>query len=52
MNFGIPSEFLDHAKRSEVLTRIGLTAQDVARAVVEHMARRADRDEAVSLPGD
>lgn len=52
MNFGIPSEFLDHAKRSEVLTRIGLTAQDVARAVVEHMARRAERDEAVSLPGD
>ncbi|MFM7146742.1 MAG: 1-deoxy-D-xylulose-5-phosphate synthase N-terminal domain-containing protein, partial [Actinomycetales bacterium] len=38
-NFGIPAEFLDHGKRSEVLARIGLTAQDVSRAIVESVAR-------------
>jgi len=52
MTFGIPSQFLDHAKRSEVLAAIGLTAQDVARAVVEHMASHAESDEAVALPRD
>ncbi len=34
---GIPQEFLDHAKRGAVLERIGLTAQAVARDVVEAM---------------
>ncbi len=38
-NFGIPTEFLDHGKRSEVLVRIGLTAQEVSRAIVESVAR-------------
>ena len=38
-NFGIPAEFLDHGKRAEVLARIGLTAQDVSRAIVESVAR-------------
>jgi 1-deoxy-D-xylulose-5-phosphate synthase len=52
MTFGIPSQFLDHAKRSEVLATIGLTAQDVARAVVEHMASHAESDEAIALPRD
>ena len=32
---GIPQEFLDHAKRGLVLERIGLTAQTLARAIVE-----------------
>lgn len=52
MTFGIPSQFLDHAKRGEVLASIGLTAQDVARAVVEHMASYTDSDAAVALPRD
>jgi 1-deoxy-D-xylulose-5-phosphate synthase len=52
MTFGIPAQFLDHAKRSEVLAAIGLTAQDVARAVVEHMASRSESDDAVALPRD
>jgi 1-deoxy-D-xylulose-5-phosphate synthase len=52
MSFGIPTEFLDHGKRSEVLSGINLTPQDVARAVVEHMASRVARDDAVSLPRD
>ena len=38
-NFGIPAEFLDHGKRAEVLAQIGLTAQDVSRAIVESVAR-------------
>jgi 1-deoxy-D-xylulose-5-phosphate synthase len=37
--FGVPPRFLDHAKRDEVLAEIGLTAQDIARAVVEAAAR-------------
>jgi len=32
---GIPQEFLDHAKRGAILERIGLTAQSIARRVVE-----------------
>ncbi|HEX4699530.1 MAG TPA: 1-deoxy-D-xylulose-5-phosphate synthase [Actinomycetes bacterium] len=34
-DFGVPAEFLDHATRAQVLTRIGLTAQDIARDIVE-----------------
>ncbi|WP_081682981.1 1-deoxy-D-xylulose-5-phosphate synthase [Marmoricola sp. URHB0036] len=32
---GIPQEFLDHAKRDAILERIGLTAQALARGIVE-----------------
>jgi 1-deoxy-D-xylulose-5-phosphate synthase len=35
---GIPSRFLEHGTRAEVLTAIGLTAQDVSRSVVETIA--------------
>ncbi len=34
-DFGVPSQFLDHGKRAEVLVEIGLTAQDIARDIVE-----------------
>jgi len=37
-DFGIPLRFLDHAKRPEVLVEIGLTAQDIARDIVETVA--------------
>jgi 1-deoxy-D-xylulose-5-phosphate synthase len=37
--FGVPPEFLEQGKRAEVLAEIGLTAQDVARRVVETVAR-------------
>ena len=37
-DFGIPLRFLDHAKRPEVLAEIGLTAQDIARDIVETVA--------------
>ncbi|NUU21636.1 MAG: 1-deoxy-D-xylulose-5-phosphate synthase [Streptomycetaceae bacterium] len=38
-DYGIPQEFLDHAKPGEILTRIGLNAQDISRRVVEDVAR-------------
>jgi len=37
--FGIPQQFLEHAKRGAILSRIGLNAQDISRAVVEAVAR-------------
>jgi 1-deoxy-D-xylulose-5-phosphate synthase len=40
-DFGIPARFLEHAKRAEVLDEIGLTAQDIAREVVETVSRLA-----------
>jgi 1-deoxy-D-xylulose-5-phosphate synthase len=36
--FGIPRRFLPHGTRAQVLAEIGLTAQDVSRAVTEAMA--------------
>jgi 1-deoxy-D-xylulose-5-phosphate synthase len=34
-DFGVPAGFHPHGSRSEILTALGLTAQDVARAVTE-----------------
>jgi 1-deoxy-D-xylulose-5-phosphate synthase len=49
--FGVPSRFLDHARRSDVLESCGLTAQAVSRDVVEVFARRdVDADEASRSP--
>ena len=52
MAFGIPDAFLDHGKRAEVLASIGLTAQDIARAIVERIASRSTMDDQVALPRD
>ncbi|MFI5736550.1 1-deoxy-D-xylulose-5-phosphate synthase [Kribbella sp. NPDC051587] len=38
-DFGIPQQFLDHAKRAAVLQQIGLTGQQIARDVIEAIAR-------------
>ena len=38
-DLGIPRRFLDHGTRAEVLAELGLTAQEVARRVVELVAR-------------
>ncbi|WP_329579898.1 1-deoxy-D-xylulose-5-phosphate synthase [Kitasatospora sp. NBC_01250] len=38
-DFGIPQEFLDHAKREEVMAEIGLTAPDIARQVTALVSR-------------
>nr|WP_189106792.1 1-deoxy-D-xylulose-5-phosphate synthase [Streptomyces camponoticapitis] len=38
-DFGIPSRFLDHASRKELLAEIGLTAPDIARQVTGLVSR-------------
>ena len=38
-DMGIPQRFLDHATRAQVLAEVGLTAQEVARRLVETVAR-------------
>jgi len=38
-DFGIPSRFLDHASRGEVMAEIGLTAPDIARQVTGLVAK-------------
>ncbi len=45
---GIPQEFLDHAKRDAILQRIGLTAQSLARGIVEDVTA-LDRGEQPTL---
>jgi 1-deoxy-D-xylulose-5-phosphate synthase len=39
LNFGLPKEFLQHAKRAEILTSVGLTGQEISRTVVETAVR-------------
>ncbi len=34
-SIGVPLDFLEHSKRSEILNDIGITAQNIARSVVE-----------------
>jgi len=40
---GIPQEFLHHAKRAKILADVGLTAQALARSIVEDVTS-LDRD--------
>jgi 1-deoxy-D-xylulose-5-phosphate synthase len=50
-DLGLPKRFLDHASREEVLADLGLTAQDVARAVTEWAAGIiTDSDSALGAP--
>lgn len=42
--FGIPQEFLDHAKRDLILADCGLTPQDLARDITEAVARVTSAD--------
>ncbi|SDB83957.1 1-deoxy-D-xylulose-5-phosphate synthase [Raineyella antarctica] len=37
--FGIPDRYLAHASRGEIIAELGLTGQDIARSVVEHVVR-------------
>jgi 1-deoxy-D-xylulose-5-phosphate synthase len=58
--YGIPQEFLDHAKRDAILERIGLTAQALARGIVEEVTaldgspegHRSDGDRQLQRPAD
>lgn len=48
---GIPQEFLGHAKRDKILERIGLSAQALARGIVEDITAVADGDVLVDVDG-
>src|SRR6185369_8282382 len=53
-DFGIAQKFLDHAKRDEILAEVGLAPQDLARKVVEAIAKRQpalEGDPAAVAPG-
>ncbi|MGP3913265.1 1-deoxy-D-xylulose-5-phosphate synthase [Nonomuraea sp. 10N515B] len=43
--YGIPQEFLNHAKRAAILGQIGLTGQDLARQITEAVAKRTSHVE-------
>ncbi|MEU4193927.1 1-deoxy-D-xylulose-5-phosphate synthase [Kribbella sp. NPDC026611] len=43
-DFGIPQQFLEHAKRPAVLQEIGLTGQELARDITELIAGRQGAD--------
>ncbi|HET6816147.1 MAG TPA: 1-deoxy-D-xylulose-5-phosphate synthase [Mycobacteriales bacterium] len=43
-SFGLPQEFLAQGRRAEVLNRVGLTAQQIARSIVESIARHQPID--------
>jgi 1-deoxy-D-xylulose-5-phosphate synthase len=45
-NFGTPLAFLDHAKRSSILSDLGLTGQAITRSITEWMARQ-ERGESI-----
>jgi 1-deoxy-D-xylulose-5-phosphate synthase len=49
--FGLPQSFLAHGRRPEVLERVGLTAQDVSREIVEAVAGLDARLEGADLNG-
>ncbi|WP_460863485.1 1-deoxy-D-xylulose-5-phosphate synthase [Rhodococcus aerolatus] len=43
-DLGVPQEFLDHGSRGQVLSRVGLTSQDLARKVTGWVAGMAPAD--------
>ncbi len=48
---GLPRRFLEHGSRAEVLTECGLTAQEIARGVIEAVARLDGDLTAPASPG-
>ena len=46
---GIPQQFLSHAKRAAILDRIGLSAQSLARGIVEELTAAADGGELLDV---
>ena len=41
-SIGIPLQFLDHAKRGDILNELGISAQSVARSLVTWSSRKSD----------
>jgi len=50
-DLGVPQQFLDHATRAEVLTDLGLTAQDLARRITGWVAAMAPDELNATDPG-
>ncbi|MEX5708102.1 1-deoxy-D-xylulose-5-phosphate synthase [Parafrankia sp. FMc6] len=48
--FGVAQRFLDHGKRDDVLAEVGLAPQDLARKVIEAVAKRQPELENQPLP--
>jgi 1-deoxy-D-xylulose-5-phosphate synthase len=46
--FGVPRTFLEHGKRTQILEAIGLTDQQVSRAIIEWVAAQPGRLDASS----
>jgi len=47
-DLGIPNRFLDHGTRAQLQAELGLTAQEVARRLVEHVAGHAVDEDAAA----
>jgi len=56
LGFAIPQAFIGHGRRAEVLERVGLSAQEISRQVVERVARlealQVAQQEAQDLPAE
>lgn len=47
-SIGAPLEFIEHAKRSEILNDLGITAQNIARSIVEWNSSHSDSNATVT----
>ena len=50
--FGIPQEFIEHAKRAMILADLGLTPQDLARDIIEAVSRAESSEAREPAPSD
>ena len=41
-SIGVPLEFIEHSKRTEIMSDLGITAQNIARSIVEWNSSQAD----------
>jgi 1-deoxy-D-xylulose-5-phosphate synthase len=41
-SIGVPLEFIEHSKRAEIMNDLGITAQNIARSIVEWNSHRSD----------
>jgi 1-deoxy-D-xylulose-5-phosphate synthase len=41
-SIGVPLEFIEHSKRSEIMSDLGITAQNIARSIVEWNSSQSD----------
>jgi 1-deoxy-D-xylulose-5-phosphate synthase len=41
-SIGVPLEFIEHSKRAEIMSDLGITAQNIARSIVEWNSSQSD----------